>query len=197
MSDAPVRLRTLTGSGILPWLDDIARLRIAVFAEWPYLYAGDLAYERDYLARYAGSPRSLFAIALDGDAVVGAATGLPLEDDSDGFQAPYHAAGIDVRTVFYFGESVLLPGWRGRGLGHAFFDAREAHASRLGFRTTSFCAVVRHPDDPRRPPGARTHDAFWRSRGYAPLPGATVTAEWSEPAYGNVAHALAVWMRRL
>jgi hypothetical protein len=35
------------GSGELEAaLDDLARLRIAVFADWPYLYEGDAAYER-------------------------------------------------------------------------------------------------------------------------------------------------------
>ena len=41
------------GPEITPWLDDVARLRLAVFRDWPYLYEGDADYERDYLGAYA------------------------------------------------------------------------------------------------------------------------------------------------
>ncbi|WP_449302542.1 hypothetical protein [Pseudoxanthomonas mexicana] len=32
------------GPEITPWLDDVARLRVAVFRDWPYLYEGDADY---------------------------------------------------------------------------------------------------------------------------------------------------------
>ena len=44
--------RILTGDSVGAVLDDLARLRIAVFRDWPYLYDGDPAYERDYLRAY-------------------------------------------------------------------------------------------------------------------------------------------------
>jgi GNAT superfamily N-acetyltransferase len=100
--------------------------------------------------------------------------------------------------VFYFGESVLLPAWRGRGLGHAFFDHREAHARALGrFDTTAFCAVDRDPDDPRRPPAHRGNEAFWTGRGYARQPGMTMRLRWNEIDRGEVEHALTFWLRPL
>jgi GNAT superfamily N-acetyltransferase len=69
--------------------------------------------------------------------------------------------------VFYFGESVLRAPWRGRGLGHRFFDEREAWARGLGrFAMTAFCAVERAVDDPRAPTGHRANDLFWSKRGY-------------------------------
>lgn len=116
------------GQEVLPHLEPVARLRIAVFREWPYLYQGDLDYERGYLAAYAQSPCSVFVLAREGDAVVGASTGLPLLDDGAAFRKPFEQAGADPSKLFYFGESVLLPEYRGRGVGHAFFTAREAHA---------------------------------------------------------------------
>jgi hypothetical protein len=39
-------VRALTGADLAPALADVARLRIAVFRDWPYLYDGDLAYEK-------------------------------------------------------------------------------------------------------------------------------------------------------
>ena len=179
---AGVVVRRVGGAGVGPWLDDVARLRMAVFRDWPYLYDGDFAYERSYLAAYAASPESVFVLALHDEQVIGAATGLPLADDSDEFQQPWRDAGARVDEVFYFGESVLLADYRGQGIGHRFFDEREAHARALGhFSTTAFCAVERDVDDPRRPAHHRGNEAFWTKRGYVRQPGLTVRLAWKEP----------------
>ena len=189
-------IRSFHGEEAHPWLDDVARLRMAVFAGWPYLYAGDAAYERAYLAAYARSPESMFVLALDRERVVGASTGLPLVDDEAAFSEPFRTAGMPAERVFYFGESVLLPGYRGLGVGHAFFDRREAHARALGrFRWTAFCAVDRDGDDPRQPPDYRPNDAFWTRRGYARQPGMTMHLPWNEAGHGEVAHAPTFWLR--
>ncbi|KAF1710418.1 GNAT family N-acetyltransferase [Pseudoxanthomonas kalamensis DSM 18571] len=183
------------GEAIAPHLDDVARLRMEVFRDWPYLYDGDMAYERDYLAAYARSPRSLFVLVFEDERVVGASTGLPLLDDTPAFRAPFAGGDVDAARVFYFGESVLLPECRGRGIGHAFFDAREVHARRLGYRWTAFCAVDRDDDDPRRPAGHRGNEAFWRKRGYRRQPEMTMQLPWEEPGQGEVIHPLTFWLR--
>ena len=189
-------IRQFSGAEIRPWLDDVARLRIEVFADWPYLYQGDAGYERAYLEAYARSPDSVFVLALDDARVVGASTGLPLDDDAEAFSEPFRATGIPVEQVFYFGESVLLPAYRGLGVGHAFFDRREAHAHRLGrFRWTAFCSVDRDVGDPRRPPDHRPNDAFWARRGYARQPGMIMHLPWNEAGRGEVGHALTFWLR--
>lgn len=194
-----LRVITCVGAAVTPHLDDLARLRIAVFRDWPYLYQGDLAYERRYLAAYANSPRSAFVLALDGDIVVGASSGIPLADDGEAFQVPFRARGMAVDEVFYFGESVLLRDYRGQGIGHRFFDEREAHARRLGgFRWTAFCAVEREADDPRCPPGHRPNDAFWTKRGYRRQDDLFCTLSWAE--IGDAAereHRLRFWLRPL
>jgi GNAT superfamily N-acetyltransferase len=198
MNDMPLIVRSFTGAEIAPHLDDVARLRIGVFHDWPYLYAGDASYERDYLAAYAASPGSVFVLACDGDRVVGASTGVPLVDAAEEFQIPFREHATDVAGVFYFGESVLLQAYRGRGIGHAFFDAREAHARVLGgYSTTAFCAVDRDHHDPRRPRAYHGNEAFWRKRGYARQPGMTVRLAWDEIGVGEIEHALTFWTRPL
>ncbi len=190
---------TCVGEAVAPYLDDLSRLRTAVFRDYPYLYKGDAAYERDYLSAYARSPRSLFVLAFDGERVVGASSGLPLADDGDPFQRPFREQGMAVDEVFYFGESVLLNAYRGQGLGHRFFDEREAHARRLGgFRCTAFCAVERDADDPRRPPHYRSNDAFWRKRGYRRQETMFCHLDWTE--IGDITptlHRLRFWLRPL
>lgn len=193
-----VSCRRVTGRALEAHLDAVAALRIAVFRDWPYLYDGDMDYERTYLAAYAASTDSVCVLAFDGERIVGASTGLPLADDAPAFRAPFDAAGIDAARVFYFGESVLRPEYRGLGLGHAFFDHREAHARALGrFDITAFCAVDRAPDDPRRPAAHRDLHGFWRSRGYAQRPGMRMRLDWKDVgAEAECAHALTFWTRR-
>ena len=166
---AGIALRALSGDALTIALPDLARLRVSVFRDWPYLYDGDAAYEERYLATFASAPGAVVIGAFDGQAMVGAATACPLAHADPAFAAPFEAAGRAPADWFYFGESVLEPAYRGRGIGVGFFTHREAAAARQGFARTCFCAVERLPDDPRRPPDYVPLDAFWRRRGYAPL----------------------------
>lgn len=180
-SGAIMQIQWCHGREIAPFIPDLARLRIAVFRDFPYLYDGTTAYEEDYLATYAQSPESLFVLAVDGGAVVGAATGLPLRDETDAFRAPFVAVGRNPEDVFYFGESVLLPAFRGRGLGVRFFAEREAWARHMGrFKACAFSAVERPHDHPLRPAGYVPLDAFWNRRGYVHHPELRTSFVWQD-----------------
>lgn len=194
------RLRTesFTGAAARALFPDLARLRIAVFRDWPYLYDGDAAYEETYLATYAESAGGVIVAAFDGDRVVGAATALPLADETEEVIAPFRRAGLSVDDVFYLGESVLLPAYRGRGLGHAFFDGREARARALGYPLAAFCAVQRPADHPRRPADYVPLDAFWTKRGYRPRPDLETTFSWKDlDDAAETAKPMRFWTREL
>jgi len=194
-----IDIKVCTGAQVAPYLDDVAALRIAVFSDWPYLYAGDRDYEKKYLATYAESPQSLFVLALDGGRVVGASTGIPLVDETSAFQEPFQERGIALADVFYFGESVLLAEYRGRGIGHRFFDEREGYARRLGvFAMTAFCAVERDQADPRRPQEHRGNETFWNKRGYRCQDDMFCRLEWQEIGHDMAScHRLRFWLRPL
>ena len=157
-------------------------LRIAVFRDFPYLYEGTLEYEALYLETYVRSLRSLLFTVRDAGALVGATTCLPLSDETEEVQLPFRAAGYDIGRIVYFGESILLPNYRGSGLGHRFFDEREAHARSFGdtYRHTCFCGVVRPDDHPARPLGYRPLDVFWKKRGYELAPNLQSQFEWPD-----------------
>ena len=190
--------RVLEGEEASRALRDVARLRIAVFRDFPYLYDGDLAYEERYLAAQRNSPRAILVGAFDGDRLVGASTGTPLADHADEFANAFVGSSVDLDQTFYCAESVLLPQYRGQGVGHAFFDAREAHARANGFTGICFCAVIRPEDHPARPDDYRPLDAFWRARGYAPLEGVVAQFDWKDLGEASeTAKPLQFWHRLL
>ncbi len=191
-------VRPLTGAELHGAIDDLAALRITVFAAYPYLYDGDPAYEADYLKEFIAAPDAVLVAAFDGARIVGAATASPMWAQKDEFRAPFEARGIDTAHLFYFGESVLLPGYRGQGIGHAFFDSREAQARRCGATAATFAAVIRPDDHPSRPADHVPLDAFWTRRGYAPVAGFVTELAWKE--HGEAEESLKpmqYWMRSL
>lgn len=210
-----VYLERQTGEALRQRLGDLARLRIEVFRAFPYLYDGDLDYEQRYLETYLRSPDSALIVASangcasdrasdyasdhNAERIVGAATGLPLADETEAVIAPFRRHGFDIARVFYFGESVLLPAFRGRGIGVAFFEEREAWARSLGrFSLACFCAVERPADHPRRPKDYVPLDAFWRRRGFQPVADMTTEFVWRDlDEERESPKRMAYWMKTL
>jgi GNAT superfamily N-acetyltransferase len=182
----PLRIQRATGAELERHIPALAGLRTQVFREYPYLYEGDADYEARYLDTYRQAAGSVAVLALDGERVVGASTALPLAEETEEVKRPFLAAGYAPERVFYLGESVLLPEYRGQGLGVRFFAEREAHAQQLcaargyDFDWLAFCAVERAAGDPRRPPGYVPLDAFWTKRGYRRHPELRTTFRWRE-----------------
>lgn len=193
-----LRIEALTGAALEAALEEVARLRIEVFRAWPYLYDGSLAYERDYLQSYRNSDLAVVAAAYDGETLVGASTGAPLADHAEDFATAFAGTGLDLAEIFYCAESVLLPGCRGQGAGHGFFDAREAFARRHGFRFSAFCSVQRPARHPLKPADYAPFDPFWRKRGYQPLAGAVAQFSWKDVDQPEeTAKPLQFWIRSL
>lgn len=172
--------RHLVGPALEAAIPDIARLRITVFRDWPYLYDGSPEYEDWYLRALMQADGHVVVACYADRQIVGAATGAPLISQHTEFRTPFEKAGDDPADWFYCAESVLLPEWRGRGAGHRFFDERERHARRLGFSRSAFCAVQRSSDHPMCPQDYRSLDDFWRKRGYQPRPALTTSFSWKD-----------------
>jgi GNAT superfamily N-acetyltransferase len=170
----------LSGDALKARLDDLAKLRIEIFRAWPYLYKGSMAYERQYLPRYGEAKTGTMIVAEDDGKIVGASTALGLDEEDENVQKPFLAAKMDLKKIFYFGESVLLPAWRGQGIGVKFFEEREAAARSHGYAKAVFCAVVRPHDHPARPKDYVPLDAFWQKRGYEKQPGLIANFTWRD-----------------
>ena len=154
------------GKDIAELIPALGELRIRVFHDFPYLYEGSQEYEENYLQVYTKNPLSIAYVVFDGEKAVGATTGMPLSAESPEIQQPFLDRGLNIDKIFYFGESILLNEYRSRGIGHLFFDVREKHSLENGFKTTTFCSVVRPEDHPLRPLDYRPNDVFWTKRSY-------------------------------
>jgi len=195
-----VSVAATRGAELAAAIPVLAQLRMTVFRAFPYLYDGDLEAEEEYLHSYTASPDSVIVLARDGDEVIGAATALPLQHEPDFLVQPFEQHGIDPTEVFYFGESVLLPRYRGRGIGVRFFVEREAHARSFGerFRLASFCAVQRDAGHPRRPADYQALDEFWLHRGYTRQPQLRTNFPWREvDGDAEIDHTMVYWTKPL
>lgn len=193
-----LRLESLTSNDIAHVIDRVAELRIRVFRDWPYLYDGDLSYERNYLKSYQSTPSALVVAAWAGSELVGASTALPLSDADPDFASAFEGSGYSISEIFYCAESVLLPEYRGRGAGHRFFDFREGHAKAAGYAYSAFCSVIRPTDHPARPNAYQPLDPFWRGRGYHPLENIVAQFSWRDlGAADESTKDLQFWMKRL
>lgn len=173
-------IQRFIGNQGLVYIDKLAELRINVFREYPYLYQGNLEYERDYLNTYATCKEAILVIVKDGSEVVGVSTAIPLEFETEECQKPFIDQNLHINKIFYFGESVLLPQYRGNGIYRQFFHERENAAVRYGSSMAAFCAVVRDENDPRRPKDYVPLDSTWQRFGYQQHPELQAFYEWQE-----------------
>lgn len=184
-----ITVQSFTGTIAENHMHELARLRIEVFQDYPYLYDGSMDYELDYLKTYSASTDSIIAIAFDDDKVIGASTGIPMTAETENIKAPWQERGYDVQKIFYFGESVLDKAYRGMGIGVQFFEHRERWVKKLKrFDIATFCGVIRPDDHPLRPENYIPLDNFWEKRGFQKTEGVICHMRWKDV---NEAHETA------
>ena len=200
MSRPAIDMKIVSGKDLLPNIADLARLRIEIFRQFPYLYDGNQAYEEKYLQTYssAGSAMAILAIDRDSGLIVGASTGIPMQHETEEFKQPVIDRGFDPAGVFYCGESVLLEQYRGLGLYRHFMEGREKYAGSLGLKICCFCAVVRPGDHPQRPLGYQPLDAVWKHFGYRPDPSLVTYYSWKDIDQAvETQHQMMFWLKSL
>ena len=195
----PVKLTTVTGAELKNVIPELAQLRINVFREYPYLYDGTLEYEAKYLQTYSASQSAMAVLVIDGDTIVGASTAIAMLDETVEFKQPFIANNMNPDKVWYCGESVLLPAYRGRGIYKSFFCERENYARDLGeFEMSCFCAVVRDSDHPLQPKTYQPLDAVWSHFGYRSVEGLVTTFAWKDiDQPGTTDHKMQFWIKAL
>jgi hypothetical protein len=201
LTENAIRIKTLSGKDaeLKDYVPALARLRIEIFRNFPYLYDGSMDYEENYLKTYTECPETCVIMALDGEKVVGASTGIPMTFESENFQLPFKSHGFNIGEVFYCGESVLLDAYRGQGLYKNFIFGREKHAKSLGrFKWIGFCSVQRDQNHPLRPAGYEPLDGIWNHYGYRKHPEIEATYSWKDIDQADeTEHKLVFWLKSI
>ncbi|QCG94771.1 N-acetyltransferase [Azospirillum sp. TSA2s] len=194
-----IRVERLTGAALADRVEELAVLRLAVLGEFPYLYSGSAAYEERYLSGLGGLPGGLILTAFERNRMVAAVTGAPLDQELDALRDPFTHAGCNPRSIFYFGEVVVLPSHRGRGVGTALLEIGESHIRETGrFASIAFGEIVRSVDHPRRPNAYRTPDSAWRRLGYRLEPEIGGALSWCDACdREETAKPLRFWVKSL
>lgn len=177
-----LKIISFTREKVKEFIPDMARLRIEVFAEYPFLYAGDYEYEMRYLKKFLTMEDAIVVIAFDSnDTPIGLATGYPFRYEMDHMQKMFIENGMDPERYFCFGESVLRKSYRGQGIGKRFFEERELHVASLAkYPHICFYTSVRPKNDPNRPLDYRHLAPFWKSRGFVEHPELTTEVSYQE-----------------
>lgn len=173
-------VQSFTGNRAHAYKTALARLRIEVFREYPYLYDGSVEYEEKYLDTFLQAKDSIIVVAFADDKVVGVSTGIPLENEPPAIQQPWIDGGYAPDQIFYFSESVLDKTYRGQGIGVKFFTEREKWAKKLGYPLAVFCGVIRASDHPDKPTDYVSLEPFWKKRGFQKKEGYTCKMSWKE-----------------
>lgn len=193
-----LRVQTMAATEILPYLTDLARLRVEIFCDYPYLYDGDEADNHRYLESYAKSPDSFVVLAFDEDKVVGAATAIPMNQAAEEVQYPFRSQSFALEKVIYFGEFILQKPYRGQGVGVKFIESLEAVAKARGFSHATLCTVERPLIHPGRPLDYVSLDKFWYKRGYQKRAELFTAFSWKEINEAAASEKpMIFWIKRL
>ena len=176
-----MEVHTYLGAEIGAFIEPLGRYRIEIFREFPYLYDGDMEYERNYLSRYLQSGESFLLLGQDALGIACACTGIPLEHEMDEFKAPFIQRGGSVTDKFYLGEIMIRKDLRGQGLGTRVMKLALSTIARTGkYQHVVLCTVIRPPNHPLKPAGYQFNDHLWRKVGFSKLADDKVFFPWKD-----------------
>ncbi|MFS8562979.1 MAG: hypothetical protein LVR00_01035 [Rhabdochlamydiaceae bacterium] len=176
-----INIRTFVGAGIKIYLASIAKLRLEIFKDYPFLCKFSLEEELAYLRKFTQNKDAVAVLVFDGPKIVGAAIGAPFDSQEVEFIKLFQEKGLNPSAYFYFGQSVLLEPYRGRGLGHHFFDIREKHARYLKrFTGICFVSILRTSISPPPPKEYSSLINLWEKNGYIKRSDLTCQQSWKD-----------------
>lgn len=172
-------IKSFSGTEAKPYLSEIAQLRITMFREFPYLYEGDIEYEKMYLETYFKSPNSNILLLFDREgAVVGFSNSIPLNEEMLEIQQPFLDQGIDPSTYLYIGEAMVKKEYQGMLIFHQMALHHKEVALKNGYEHVTFMTVFREDNHPEKPHDYKSLEPIWRHYGFEIMKNLTITMNW-------------------
>jgi GNAT superfamily N-acetyltransferase len=199
MMNKNLKIVAFTDDQVMDLIPEIAALRIDVFAEYPFLYVGDLEYEKRYLKKFISMDDAIVVAAFDEKTIVGISTAYPFQYESEYLTNVFIESGLSPQDYYCFGESVLKKQYRGQGIGKAFFAERENFARSLQkFSHLCFYTSIRPLDDPKKPLDYRPLDPFWKAQGFQKHPNLIGMVSYQEIGSAvETPHPMVFWTKKL
>ncbi len=193
-----LKLEFCAGPAVHPYLSEIARLRITIFREYPYLYKGSQESEATYLQAYAEAPDACVFVVRDGETIIGAVTGVPLSREPASFTASFAGSPFPLDSVYYLGELLFLPAYRGQGLGSRLMNEFGEHVRALGrYRYLAGATIERPENHPLRPDGYHPIDGLMINAGFTKHPELKVTLPWPDLDGNITENTMVFWVKEL
>ncbi len=193
-----IRMAALAGHEAKKYFEEIARIRITLFREYPYLYEGSQEYEREYLETYFRSANAVVLLVFDNDKVVGFSNSIPLAEESAELKAPFERQGLNLNDYLYIGEVMLYPEYRGQGFMRKFLEFHEDKARKEGYKYTVLMTVERPDDHSLRPSDYKSLDSMWRHFGYERLSAMRIHLAWTQvDTKREMENRLAIWQKQI
>lgn len=194
-----ISIEVLKGKELVSNIPELARLRLTVFCEYPYLYEGDPILEKTYLSRFASSRDAFFVIAKVDNQVVGALSGLPLDATQKEIRDALHQPGIEIGEYYALSEIVLLKEHRNKKIGSMLYEQFEDQLLKMKrYKKVVLWQIVRAQDDVRRPKDYFSLDNFWRKRGFVKHPEWICYIDWKEILEEKAsAHRFEFWVKEI
>ena len=188
----------LKGAGIQGHLEEIARLRLTIFREYPYLYDGKLEYELKYLQHYAGKNEAIAIVTSYENRLAGAVTAIPLQNESKEMIALVAATSYPVERIYYIGELLFYPEYRNKGLGTRLLSRIEQHVLDQQNYDYLICTTVMRPEvHPLIPAGYVPIERFLLRSRFVKLPGVATHISWKETDGIRRDHEMQFWVKAI
>jgi len=193
----------LIGNNASRYIDLVAKLRLEYFKEFPYLYEGNIEYEKKYVTGYTLDKKSMIAVVKINGEVAGISTGIPLISDSEivaDIKKGFQKKEINIDEYYYYGEVIILPKFRGLGLSRKLFEAQDKIVKEWGFRHVYILTVIRENNHPLKPKNYKSPDVLWKRLGFLQID-KTVSYHWStiqkDGSVKNNENTLQFWIKNL
>lgn len=159
------------GKKIEPHIQIVAQMRIKEFANYPYLYDGNMDYEKEYLTYYTKNEHSMLILVKEKNKVIACATSTPLSVFIDFFgdsRNSFERASKNIDQFYYYGEIIILPQYRNLGLGNQIYNKRLEYAKSLAYKNVAIITVVRPSDHKLKPNNYIETYGLFEKQGFKP-----------------------------